>query len=94
MAGFHKSTAPRLPVLLAMRKQDDDMGRGMLAVLDLLEATWGHWSYDENTGHVRFENQAFVEQYNIDLRDINDAVQQGEISKKQLTKATTQSTVQ
>jgi hypothetical protein len=94
MADFHKSTAPRLPVLLAMRKQDDDMGRGMLAVLDLLEATWGHWSYDQTTGHVRFESQAFVEQYNIDLREINDAVQQGEVSKKQLTKAVTQSAVQ
>jgi hypothetical protein len=94
MAGFHKSTAPRLPVLLAMRKQDDEMGRGMLAVLDLLEATWGHWSYDQSTGHVRFENQAFVEQYNIDLRDINAAVQQGEVAKKQLTKATSQTPVQ
>ena len=92
MAGFHKSSAPRLPVILAMRKQDDEMGRGMLAVLDLLEATWGHWSFDQNTGHVRFENKAFVEQYNADLKDISDAVREQTASKNQLTKVINQTT--
>lgn len=93
LEGFHKTAGPRQPVLLVMREQDDEMGRGMLAVLDLLDANWGRWSYDQNTRHVRFENPDAVAQYNADMKEISDAAKEQAISKNQLTKVISQASL-
>jgi hypothetical protein len=91
---FHKSSSPQLPLFTDIRAQNDRMGRGMLAVLDLLDINWGHWSYDESTGHIRFENGELVEQYNTDLKGINEAVKAETLSQKRLVTVMSQPTLQ
>ncbi len=70
---FHRTSVPRLPVIIEISAQNERIGAGMLEVLDLLDANWGRWSYNQDNGHVRFESQDLVEEYNTDLKGINEA---------------------
>ncbi len=84
VAGFHKSSEPRRPLLLAVHEQDDEIGRGMLAVLDILDTNWGQWHFDRDTGHVRFEDSEMAREYNADLQGINDAAKEQAVTKNEL----------
>jgi hypothetical protein len=92
--GFHKSSAAQLPVVAEIRTDDDRIGRGMLTVLDLLDVNWGHWSYNPETGHVRFESTDLVEQYNADLKGITEAATEQAASQGRLVKIVSQGTMQ
>jgi hypothetical protein len=91
--GFHRSSAPQVPVVVEIRAQDERIGCGMLAVLDLLDANWGHWSYNAESGHVRFESPDLVDQYNSDLKGINDAGVEQVASQKRLVDVLSQASL-
>ena len=56
-----------------IRGQDEHMGQAMLGVLDLLDANWGQWSYNPQSGHVKFESQTVLEKFNALLHEIRQA---------------------
>jgi hypothetical protein len=91
---FHKSSLQQIPALLEIRAEDDRMGRGMLAVLDLLDVHWGHWTYNEATSHVRFEKVDVAEEYNAALLGIVDATTQRAAAEKRLGSITSQMSMQ
>ncbi len=94
VAGFHKTSSVQVPVATEIRSQDDRIGRGMLTVLDLLDVNWGHWSYNHETGHVRFESQDLAEQYNVAMKGINQASREQAISQGRLVKVISQASMQ
>jgi hypothetical protein len=91
--GFHRSSAPQVPLVVEIRAQDERIGDGMLAVLDLLDANWGHWSYNADSGRLRFETQDLVEQYDSDLRGINEAGLEQMASQKRLATVMSQASL-
>jgi hypothetical protein len=94
IAGFRKSSSVQVPVVTEIRSQDDRIGRGMLAVLDLLDENWGHWSYNQDTSHVRFESQDLADQYNADLRGITQASKEQAASQGRLVRVMSQNSMQ
>lgn len=47
---------PLLPYQLRIREYDAAIGQNALAVLNLLEVSWGSWSRDDATGRIDFNN--------------------------------------
>jgi hypothetical protein len=60
------------------------MGGAMLGVLDLLDANWGRWRYNETSGKVRFENASAVTQYNAFMAQIHKAATEQAAAQKRL----------
>ncbi len=94
LADFHKTSSIPVPVVTEIRSADDRIGRGMLTVLDLLDVNWGHWTYNQDTGHVRFESPNLVEQYNAALKGINEASDEKTVSQGRLVKVMSQASMQ
>jgi hypothetical protein len=94
VAGFRKSSSARVPAITEIRTQDDRIGRGMLTVLDLLDVNWGHWSYNQDTGHVRFESQDLVEQYNAAMKGITQAGKDQAAAQGRLVRVMSQNSMQ
>jgi hypothetical protein len=72
-AGFQKTSGPQVPIILQIRAADDRMGVAMLGILDLLNANWDNWHFDQTTRKVRFDDPATLHRYNAYLAEINQA---------------------
>jgi hypothetical protein len=75
MKGYHKRADTINPLVVQIRETDDQIGKGMLSVLDLLEQNWGKWRYQPTTAKVRFDDNATKDQYMAYLGQINKASQ-------------------
>jgi hypothetical protein len=72
-AGFQKTSGPQVPIILQIRAADDRMGVAMLGILDLLNANWNGWHFNQATGKLRFDDAATLHRYNAYLAEINQA---------------------
>jgi hypothetical protein len=63
MAGYRSKARLVDPLIIQIRQCDDQMGKAMLGVLDLLEADWGKWNYDSTASQTHFEKAASRESY-------------------------------
>jgi hypothetical protein len=90
LQGFHTTSAPQIPVIDQIRSDDERIGDAMLAVLDLLDATWGQWTYNQQDGHLRFQSHDQLAQYNTDLKEIQQASTEQATAQKHLAEVMTQ----
>ncbi len=70
---FRKAYGLQGPLLLEIREADERIGNATLAVLNLLEANWGRWSYDETAGVLRFDDSSVIGQYKDLMAQIRQA---------------------
>jgi len=68
MQGYAHGAAQQDGLLLKIREQDRRMGKAFLAMLDLLEADWGKWTYNPERQKVDFTDPATLSKF-IDYRD-------------------------
>jgi hypothetical protein len=73
VSGFQKSSGLQVPVVLEIRAADGRMGVAMLGILDLLEANWGRWQFNQISGKLRFDETATLQRYNAYLSEIKQA---------------------
>ena len=87
LRGFHRSFGSQTPIIMQIRNDDDRLGRASLGALELLEANWDRWNYDESSGKVIFQDHAAVVQYNAFMREINAARDDQLAAQKRLAAA-------
>ena len=88
VVGFRNSQAPMLPKLKAIRGCDEKMGQALLEILDLAEANWGKFGFDEDQGTTVFTEDALIESFNMQIEVIQQAAKdqmrlQGELFELQ-----------
>jgi hypothetical protein len=66
--GYAQGAAQQDGVLMKIREQDRRMGKAFLAMIDLLDADWGKWSYNAERKKVDFEDPKTWDKF-INYRD-------------------------
>lgn len=66
--GYARAANRQDPLLLKIREQDRRMGNATLAMLDLLDANWGKWTYNAERKKVYFQDTA-AQSKMMDYRD-------------------------
>jgi len=84
VTGFRTSQIQLLPKVAGIRACDQRMGQALLEILDLAEANWGRWRYDEDAELTRFQDAGVADTYNAQVELIQEAAReqirlQGEI---------------
>lgn len=54
MQGYNSKAARRQSLTLQIRECDRKLGDAALGMLDLIEAQWGHWKYDQSSNELTF----------------------------------------
>lgn len=72
------------PLQLQIRQYDRVMGDSGLAILDLLEKTWGRWERNPQTGQLTFRDDATLNAYNQLIQKVQAASQQQAVAQKQM----------
>lgn len=63
LAGFESGLNSRRPLVLEIRRCDDQSGQAMQDILSLLETNWGKWQYHPDTNEVFFDDQTAKASY-------------------------------
>lgn len=69
------SFAKTRTIFAALRDQDDGITAEFLKAFDLLEANWGHWSFDADAGAVVFENDIAAKEFEAARAKIEELAQ-------------------
>lgn len=64
LRGYEKSQAALRPFQMRIRQSSQTVGESALAVLDLLDKSWGKWERDKASGRLRFQDDATLSSYN------------------------------
>jgi hypothetical protein len=66
--GYAQGAAQQDGLLMKIREQDRRMGKALLSMLELLDASWGKWTYEPARKKVDFEDPVILDKF-IGYRD-------------------------
>jgi hypothetical protein len=66
--GYAHGAAQQDGLLMKIREQDRRMGKALLSMLDILDTSWGKWTYNPESKNVDFEDPATLDKF-IGYRD-------------------------
>ena len=85
MQGARHGLDPKLPLLLIIRKTDDELCQAIMTQHQILKKDWGKWEWDTKEEMLNFENDSSIDAFNQTIDTILSAAKkQGEAQKKVL----------
>jgi hypothetical protein len=68
ITGYKKSAGQHDLLVVKIRQDDHNMGTAILGMLNILDASWGKWTYNVQRKKVDFDDAATLDQY-LSFRD-------------------------
>jgi hypothetical protein len=74
--GYAHGAAQQDGLLMKIREQDRRMGKAFLAMLDLLDADWGKWTYNADRKKVNFADPRTLDKFMDSLDEVQSAARE------------------
>jgi hypothetical protein len=84
LTGYNDSQAQLRPLQMRVRQCDKTLGESALAVLDLLDKSWGQWERDETNARLRFHDNATLASFNELIKKIQAAAADQEKAQQEM----------
>lgn len=84
LAGYAETADRQLPILLSIRKLDEDFAELLAGFVTFAESIEGQWSIEDGTGNVLLPNDEAVAQYNGFLTRVQEIGQEQAALQRQL----------
>lgn len=83
VGGYRKKADLVNPLVVRIRQTDEQIGNGMLGVIDLEKTNWGGWKVSQSSGKIVFDETSVLHDYNDFLKKIREAsTEQQELQEK------------